>query len=53
MVASVAKQELKEDLMSVDASIGDLIGAGEAEAIAVKMWHNLLNYMAHLYLSSS
>jgi hypothetical protein len=53
MVASVAEQELKEDLVNVDASIGDLIGAREAEAMAGKMWHNLLNYMAHLYLSSS
>jgi hypothetical protein len=53
MVASIATQELKEDLVSVDASIGDLIGAREAESMAGKMWQNLLNYMAQLYLSSS
>jgi hypothetical protein len=38
MVASVAVQELEEDLTSVNASIGDLVGAREAEAMAGKTW---------------
>jgi hypothetical protein len=37
MVASVETQELEEDLASVDASIGDLIGVSEAEAEAEVM----------------
>jgi hypothetical protein len=39
MVASVTTQELKEDLASVNASVGDLVGAGEAEAMARKTWY--------------
>jgi hypothetical protein len=38
MVVSVAVQELEEDLVSVDASIGDLVNVGEAEAMARKTW---------------
>jgi hypothetical protein len=40
MVASVAAQELEEDLASVDASIGDLIGESEVEVMAGK--HGIL-----------
>jgi hypothetical protein len=36
MVASVAVRELEQDLASIDASIGDLIGDSEAEAMARK-----------------
>jgi hypothetical protein len=35
MVTSVEAQELEEDLASVDALIGDLIGVSEAEAEAM------------------
>jgi hypothetical protein len=38
MVASIAVQELEEDLVSVDTSIGDLVGGGEAKAMAGKTW---------------
>jgi hypothetical protein len=38
MVASVAARELEEDLASVDASIGDLIGESEVEVMAGKTW---------------
>jgi hypothetical protein len=38
MVASVAARELEENLASVDASIGDLIGESEVEAMAGKTW---------------
>jgi hypothetical protein len=37
MVASVAAQELKEDLASIDALIGDLVSAGEAEAMVGRL----------------
>jgi hypothetical protein len=40
MVASVAARELDEDLASVDASIGDLIGESEVEVMARK--HGIL-----------
>ena len=33
MVAIVEAQELKEDLGSVEASVGDLVGAEEAEVM--------------------
>jgi hypothetical protein len=36
MVVSVVARELEEDLASIDASVGDLIGDNEAEAIARK-----------------
>ena len=38
MVASAEAQELVEDLASVEASIGDLIGAEEAGLMARKTW---------------
>jgi hypothetical protein len=36
IVARVAVQELEEDLASVDTSIRDLVGGGDAEAMAGK-----------------
>jgi hypothetical protein len=36
MVASAAAQELEEDLASIDAFVGDLIGDSEVEAMAGK-----------------
>ena len=36
MIASAEAQELEEDLARTDASVGDLIGAEEAEAMAEK-----------------
>ena len=36
MVAIAEAQELEEDLAGVEASIGDLVGAEEAEAMAGK-----------------
>ena len=36
MVAIAEAQELEEDLAGVEASIGDLVGAKEAEAMAEK-----------------
>jgi hypothetical protein len=39
MVASVAMQALKEDLASISALVGDLVGAGEAEAMVEKTWY--------------
>lgn len=38
MVASVEVQELEEDRASVEASVRDLIGAEESEAMARKTW---------------
>jgi hypothetical protein len=38
MVASVEARELEEDLARVVASVGDLIGAEETEAMARKTW---------------
>jgi hypothetical protein len=38
MVASVVAQELEEDLASVNASIGDLVGSSEADVMAGKTW---------------
>ena len=36
MIASVEARELEEDLAGVEASVGDLIGAEETEAMAEK-----------------
>jgi len=36
MVAIAEAQELEEDLAGVEASIGDLVGAEEVEAMASK-----------------
>jgi hypothetical protein len=38
MVASAAAQDLEEDLASIVASIGDLIGVKEAGLMARKTW---------------
>jgi hypothetical protein len=38
MVASVAAQEVKEDLACVEASVNDLIRAKEAGLMARKTW---------------
>jgi hypothetical protein len=38
IVASITTQELEEDLASVSASIGDLVGGSEAEVMAEKTW---------------
>jgi hypothetical protein len=38
MVAIAEAQELEEDLAGVEASISDLVGAKEAEAMARKTW---------------
>jgi hypothetical protein len=38
MLTSVEARELGEDLASVDASINDLVGGGEAETMARKTW---------------
>jgi hypothetical protein len=35
MVTSVEAQELEDDIVSIDASIGDLIGVNEVEAEAM------------------
>ena len=39
MVAIAEAQELEEDLAGVEASLGDLVGAKEAEVMAGKTWH--------------
>jgi hypothetical protein len=38
MVAVAEAQELEEDLGSVEASVGDLVGVAEAEVMAGKTW---------------
>jgi hypothetical protein len=38
MVASVEARDLEEDLASVDALIGDLVGGSEVEAMTGKTW---------------
>ena len=38
MVAIAEAQELEVDLASVQASLGDLVGAEEAEVMASKTW---------------
>jgi hypothetical protein len=38
MLASALAQDLEEDLASVEASVGDLVGASEGEGMASKTW---------------
>jgi hypothetical protein len=38
MLASALAQDLEEDLASMEASIGDLVGASEGEGMAGKTW---------------
>ena len=38
MIASAEAQELEEVLVRVEASVGDLIGAEKAEALAGRTW---------------
>jgi hypothetical protein len=38
MLTSALAQDLEEDLASVEASIGDMVGASEGEGMAGKIW---------------
>lgn len=45
MVGSVVAHELEEEIGSVDASVGDLVGSEEARIMARKTWDFRLSLM--------